>query len=347
VRSESVACIGFALGVAALVLVADLPAFASRCGSQTPPRCGLDSGTDPVGGCTNASIAQVPLHDHSGNCAPGATKVIYDLGQPFPDNGIPADSAAVAGLTSFLTLRADPSSPCAKMVDNEPPTPCPDPKLCPGSSTQPLGARKVNITGYVVACWSPPDSAGCRSLQVDTKSVCLHAQHEFLGPGCGMAGSVDCSQVSTEEIGIDVPGAKNNHTCPPADPTTSCRGLHLTQPGLHFWMGGVCMTDNCDNAGSAPTVGAGTCEISWGTTRLGYNLPPGQGINEPGWYDWKTGAFKVDLSSPKGACGALGQCLGRRSGQNWDLRLIAVPRPGQSVPCIGASNACDAPGCFQ
>ncbi len=338
-------CIGIALGAVALAVVAGPPAFASRCG-RSPLRCGLDSGTDPAGGCTDASAAQVPLFKHRGHCEPGDTEVIYDLATPFPQNGIPGDEAAVAGLTSFLTMRADPSSPCANMVDNEPPTPCPDPKLCPGSSTQPLGARKVNVTGYIAGCWSPPDAAGCRTFAIYTKSLCLHARHEFLGSGCGMAGGVDCSQVSTDQIGIDVPGAKNSLTCPPTDPSTSCRALQNNQPGFHFWIGGVCMTANCDNPATAPTVGAGTCEKSWGATLLGYNLPPGQGINEPGWYDWKTGAFKLDLSRPKGACSALGQCLGNSGTQNWDVRLIAVPRPGQTVPCVGASNPCAAAACF-
>jgi hypothetical protein len=347
-RSPKTAWVGILLGAAVLALVVLSPAFATpdRC-LNSPVRCGLDSGTDPAGGCTDASAAQAALFRRTGVCAPGDTKVIYDLATPFPDNGMPADSAAVAGLTSFLTLRADPSSPCANMVDDTPPTPCPDPKLCPGSSAQPPGARKVNVTGYIVGCWTPPDLKGCRRLAIYTRSMCLHAQHELLGPGCGMSGNLDCSQVSTHEIGIDVPGAKNSTTCPPPDPSTSCRALHHGQPGFHFWIGGVCMTANCDNAATAPTVGAGTCEKSWGATLLGYNLPPGQGINEPGWYDWKTGAFKLDLSRPKGACGALGQCLGNGGTQNWDLRLIAVPRPGQSVPCVGASNACDAAGCFQ
>ena len=257
-----------------------------------------------------------------------------------------AADARVVGLTSFMTLRAGDSSACAHMVDTVDPKPCPDPQLCPGSSTQPEGAVKVGVTGYVVGCWSPPDHAGCRTLSIYTKSACLHGRHELLGPGCTMEGDIDCANLSTEQIGIDVPGAKNRRLCPPADPATSCRGTHGNQgPGLRFWIGGVCATNNCANSGAAPDVDpVNTCKVSWGATKLGYNHPANKGINQPGWYDWKTGAFKVDLSSPKPTCGPLGRCFGERTGKTWDLRLVAVPRSGEAVPCIG--DSCDAPGCF-
>src|SRR5213593_2578900 len=95
------------------------PAGASRCGDQNPPRCGLDSQTEPpdpmlggTGGCTEASLASSPLFDHTGACRPGDTKVIYDLGQAFPDNGLAADQA-VTGKTSFVTIRAGANTPCA------------------------------------------------------------------------------------------------------------------------------------------------------------------------------------------------------------------------------------------
>ena len=335
------------LAGAATLLLAGPSALANRCGDQNPPRCGFDAPFQPggTGGCTDASLATLPLYKGTGMCQPGYSEVIYDLATPFPDNGMPGD-ASVAGTTSFLTVRAGTSSACAHMIDDVDPKPCPDPQLCPGSSTQPQGARKVGVTGYIVGCWSPPDREGCRTLAVYTKSMCLHAQHEFLGPGCGMEDGIDCSQVSVEQIGIDVPGAKNRRLCPPLDPTTSCRGTHGQQPGLHFWIGGVCATNNCANPGTAPDVDpVDTCKVSWGATRLGYDSPDGKGINAPGWYDWKTGSFKVDLSSPKPTCGPLGRCLGERTGQTWDLRLVAVPRPGQSAPCLGIAS-CNAPGCL-
>jgi hypothetical protein len=347
-RSPKGTFIAIVVGAA---LLGSAPARANRCGDQNPERCGLDTQTDPptlpggTGGCTEASMDRLPLYQGTRACPDGYTKVIYDLAQPFPDNGMPADQAPV-GATSFVTLRAGASSPCAHMVDDVDPKPCPDPKLCPDpGSSQPEGARKVGLTGFIVGCWSPPDHEGCRTLAIYTKSLCLHAQHELLGPGCGKADDIDCSQVSTEQIGMAVPGAKNRRLCPSPNPAASCRGLHGSQPGLHFWIGGVCTTNNCSSPGQAPAVDGQTCKVSWGATKLGYNFPAGRGINEPGWYDWKTGAFKVDLSSPKPSCGALGRCLAERAAQPWDLRLVAVPRPGQNVPCVG--DACDARGCFK
>jgi hypothetical protein len=329
------------------VMVLGTPARADRCTQiKAHPNCGFDSQTNPptlpggTGGCTPANLAAVPP------CPPGWTAVAYDLGEPFPSNGMPAD-ASVVGSTSFTTIRAGATSPCAHMIDTVDPKPCPDPQVCPGVTTQPEGAIKVGIKGYVVACWSAPErSSGCRKLQIPTGSLCLHAAHEFLGPGCtqGPAG-VDCPNMSTEQVGIDVPGAKTGRVCPPADPATSCRGTRGGQrAGLQIRIGGVCSTNNCANPGTAPTVDSNTCVTAWGESNFGYNRPAGVGINEPGWYDWKTGAFRLDLSSPKPACGAFGDCLGAHPGVPWDVRLVAVPRPGQVLPCSGAS--CDAAACF-
>jgi hypothetical protein len=338
----------------ALVCLVVGPAFANRCGDQNPARCGLDSQTDPpdpmfgdTGGCTEASLGTLPLFERTGSCQPGDTMVIYDLSQPFPDNGLPEDSSMVAGLTSFMTLRAGQNSACAHMVDTVDPKPCPDPRECPNQSTQPEGAIKVPITGYMVGCWTPPDHDGCRDVAFYTKAICVHAGHELLGPGCTNAGDIDCANVSTEQVAIDVPGAKNRRTCPPADSTKSCRAVRRSgDPGFRFWIGGFCSTNNCNDPGTSPVVGDDTCKVAWGATKLGYDFPDGKGINEPGWYDWKTGSFKIDVSSPKPTCGALGQCLGERAGVFWDLRLIATPRSGQTVPCVGGGpNACDAGTC--
>jgi hypothetical protein len=341
----------FFAALAAAMLLGS-PAQADRCTKiRAQPTCGLDSQTNPptmpggTGGCTDANLAAVPLFHGTGACAPGDTAVAYDLGQPFPDNGVPADQPVV-GMTSFSTIRAGASSPCAHMIDTVDPKPCPDPQVCPGITTQPEGAIKVGITGYAVGCWSPPDARGCRRLAIYTGSLCLHAHHQLLGPGCTQApGGVDCPNVSTEQVGIDVPGAATGLVCPPATPGTSCRGTRgAGRAGMRIRIGGVCSTNNCANPGTAPTVDTGTCVTAWGESDFGYNLPPGRGINEPGWYDWKTGAFRLDLSTPKPACGALGVCLGAHPGLPWDVRLVAVPRPGQVVPCVGA--ACDAAGCF-
>jgi hypothetical protein len=339
----------FVLETTLILLIAG-PAFANRCGNQNPSRCGVDSSDNPISGCSQAGIADLPLYRHTNACRRGETMVIYDIGHPFPDNGFAGDHVQ-AGNTSFMTVRAGDHSACAHMIDTVDPKPCPDPKLCPDpASPQPEGAIKVPVTGYVVGCWSPPDGAGCRTLSIHTKSMCLHAQHQLLGPGCTKEDDIDCANVSVEQVAIDVPGAKNRRLCPPTDPATSCRGTRFAgDPGLRFWIGGFCSTQNCANPGtSAPTVDPDkTCKTAWGATMLGYNTPPSKGVNAPGWYDWKTGAFEVDVTSPKPTCGDLGRCLGERTGAVWDLSVVAVPRAGQQVPCVGESSSCDAAACFQ
>jgi len=265
--------------------------------------------------------------------------LIYDVGPAFPNNGVPGD-ASVAGTTPFVTMRAGVNAPCARMVDTVDPKPNP-------SGPQPEGAISAALTGYVVGCWSNADSRGCRDVRFHTESVCLHIRHELLGSGCVADGSLDCASVSTEQIAIDVPGGQNHNLCPPTDPVNSCRGTRPAgQPGFRFRLGGFCATNNCANPGTTPDVDpVRSCTATWGATNLGYNRPPGKGINSPGWYDWKTGSFKLDLSSPKGTCGDLGRCLGERTNTFWDVRLVGVPRAGQPVPCVGGSP-CDAASCL-
>src|SRR4029077_2340569 len=232
----------------------------------------LDSQTNPpdpmlggTGGCTESNLASAPIYKGTGACAPGETKVIYDIAVPFPANGMAGD-AAVVGATSFVTMRAGSNAPCAHMTDTVDPKPCPDPQECPDPmSPQPEGAIKVALAGYLIGCWTPTDSKGCRDLHVYTKSVCLHAQHELLGSGCGMPASIDCANVSTEQIAENVPGGSNRRLCPPTDPTTSCRGTRFHgDPGLRFRIGGFCGTNNCDSPGVAPEVGPDTCNVAWG-----------------------------------------------------------------------------------
>ncbi len=347
--------LGIFVGTAATVLLGGVSALASRCGEQNPPRCGLDTQTEPptmpggTGGCTDASMVGLPMYNRTGSCRPGDTTVIYDIGGPFPDNGVPFDQANVAGKEAFLTIRAGDGSACAHMVDTEDPKVCPDPALCPDPmSPQPEGAIKVPLKGFAIGCWSPLDHNGCRDLALYTKSVCLHAQHQLLGPGCTQADGVDCPNVSVEQIAMDVPGTKARRVCPPPDPSNSCRASRgkIGSLGMKVWFGAFCATNNCANSGTAPDVDpVNTCEVQWGATKPGYNIAPFHGINEPGWYDWKTGAFKLDSSRGKPTCGELGKCLGERTGKDWDLRIVAVPRPGQAVPCLG-NPLCDAPGCF-
>src|SRR5690349_6746128 len=88
-------------GAALVTVVAATPSRANRCGDQNPPRCGGDDQTDPptlpggTGGCTDSSLATLPMFKGTGVCRPGYMPVIYDLALPFPDNGLPADSAVV------------------------------------------------------------------------------------------------------------------------------------------------------------------------------------------------------------------------------------------------------------
>jgi len=351
-RHARVAVLGITFGWVVAGFLAGTPALAARCGSQNPPRCGPDDQTDPptqpggTGGCTDASMVGLPLYNRTQSCRPGDTMVIYDIGGPFPNNGLPADEAAVGGKTAFMTVRAGDNSPCAHMVDTIDPKVCPDPQLCPDPmSPQPEGAIKVPLHGFIVGCWSPPDGNGCRDLAMYTKSVCLHVDHQLLGPGCQQADGVDCPNVSVEQIAMDVPGSKARRMCPPRDSATSCRALRGKDEGMKVWFGALCATNNCDNPGTAPEVGDKTCDVQWGATKPGYNKAPGHGINQPGWYDWKTGSFKLDQSRGKPTCGELGICLGERTGKDWDMSIVATPRSGQAVPCLG-DPACDAPGCF-
>src|SRR5205823_6699188 len=140
--------IGIALGAAIFGLVVGPRAFASRCGEQNPPRCGLDSDPNPpdpaAGGCTETWLHQIPLYRGTGMCQPGYTPVIYDLSQPFPDNGLAAD-AELIGEKSFVTIKADEKSACANMVDTQAPYPCPNKLRCPNSSVQPPGSITAPI----------------------------------------------------------------------------------------------------------------------------------------------------------------------------------------------------------
>ena len=337
------------------------PADAARCharprGGGFGVHCGLDSQTEPpnpalgdAGGCTEASIPKLDLYKRSHQCRPGDDMVIYDLTEPFPDNGLPGDQS-VAGATSYAVIRATADSPCAHMVDAVDPKPCPDPLLCPNTGApQPEGAVKVLVRGYIVGCWGQPKRNGCREVKFYNGGTCIHIDHQLLGPGCTAAGAVDCSGVSTEQIALDMPGTADRLVCPPTDPTISCRATRPSgEEKFNLLYGGFCTTSNCENPGVAPVAmpePGPTCVSQWGQTALGYDLPPGRGIDAPGWYDWKTGSFKVDITTRMATCGALGECLGRSAGRTeyWDLSVVAVPRPGEPVPCVGAG--CDAAGC--
>jgi hypothetical protein len=319
--------------VTALLLGNSRTATAGRCSSAVGftggLHCGLDSDpspSHPTQACTQAAIDNLPL-----TCAAGETRVIYDLDKVFPPDGTS---------TSFATLRAAPGSPCASMTDTQPPL------------SGEVGAVTVPVAGFFVGCWSPPDANGCRMVKfLNGGSMCLHLGHQFLGSGC----SAECQNVSTEQIAISNAGAADHSVCPPADPTISCRARRSPNPRggrsgekFRLWVGGFCSTNGCDNPGTDPQVGTNTCVAQWGATYLGYDRPPGKGVNAPGWYDWQSGALKVTYTNGKATCGTLDQCLGQGAGRQapWDLSLVAVPRPSTPSPCLsGQPNPCNGQQC--
>src|SRR6516225_3057439 len=101
-----------AVGAAVALLVAVSPALANRCGDQNPPRCGVDTSTDPLAGCGDASMSAAPGYKRTGLCRPGDTMVVYDVSQPFPDDGLPADASAI-GEKSYAIIHAGSASACA------------------------------------------------------------------------------------------------------------------------------------------------------------------------------------------------------------------------------------------
>jgi hypothetical protein len=277
--------------------------------------CGLDSDSGPSNryqACTEAAMAALPL-----KCPGGSITVIYDLDKPFPPDPT---------RTSHAVIRASPKSPCAGMPDKE-----------------------VPMTGFVVGCWFPPDDKGCRIVKIlNGGSMCLHIQHQALGAPC----SADCADLSTEQIAISNAGAAEHFVCPPSDPAVSCRARRSPKPNgekFRLWIGGFCATNSCDNPGVAPVVGSDTCVAQWGASYFGYAVgksrDPAIG---PGWYDWQSGAFKVDYRNGRATCGHLGECLGTGSSAPWDLSVIAVPRASTPPPCLapGGTNNCNAQACI-
>jgi hypothetical protein len=216
------------------------------------------------------------------------------------------------GTTSALTIRGSRGSMC------------------------PTLERLVGVTGHVVVCWGPPEDGGCRPMVVPYNSFCIDTADEPLGDAC--AGT--CANVSTNIIAIMNAGAAHFRVCPPSDPATSCRS---TSPGgaelFRFQPGGWCVTDECD--GGAP--GPDTCVGGWGATYLGF----GHHHTSKGWYDWTSGAFKVDYRGRRPVCGALGECIGHVG--EWTGTLVASPAPGSPnrPPCLTkAGDVCNPGACM-
>jgi len=196
--------------------------------------------------------------------------------------------------------------------------------------------KTVGVTGHLVICWGPPDR-GCRQMVVPYNSFCIDTEDTTLGPGC----SGTCSDVSTNIIALMNAGAAHFHVCPPSSsPSAPCRSTSNGGKELfRFQPGGWCVTDECD--GGAP--GPDTCVGGWGATYLGF----GHHHTSKGWYDWTSGAFKVDYRGRRPVCGALGECIGHVG--EWTGTLVASPAPGSPnrPPCLTkAGDVCNPGACM-
>ncbi|HXJ35388.1 MAG TPA: hypothetical protein VMS22_15250 [Candidatus Eisenbacteria bacterium] len=212
--------------------------------------------------------------------------------------------------TSTLTMRASVRSQC------------------------PTLERTVGVTGHLVVCWGPPEG-DCRQMVVPYNSFCIDTEDTTLGAACNGA----CQDVSTSIIAIMNAGAAHFRVCPPNDPATSCRS---TSPGgveiFRFQPGGFCVTEECDGAAPGPD----TCVGGWGATYLGF----GRHQTQRGWYDWPSGAFKVDYRGHRPVCGALGACIGDRG--HWTGTFVATPSPTSPnlPPCLSAAgDVCNPTAC--
>ncbi len=196
--------------------------------------------------------------------------------------------------------------------------------------------KTVGVTGHLVICWGPPDR-GCRQMVVPYNSFCIDTEDTTLGPGCSGA----CSDVSTNIIALMNAGAAHFHVCPPsASPSAPCRSTSNGGKELfRFQPGGFCVTDQCDGA----SPGADTCVGGWGATYLGF----GHHGTQQGWYDWASGAFRVDYRGRRPVCGDLGTCLGNRG--HWIGTFIATPSPSSPnpPPCLThAGDTCNPSSCL-
>ena len=217
-------------------------------------------------------------------CPQGFVPVVYDLGNPFPP-----DSA----ISSFLNMEGSVHSQCAGLE------------------------KKVGVTGQLVVCWGPEDR-GCRQMSVPYNSFCIETEDTTLGAGC----DASCANVSTNIVAIMDAGAAHFHVCPPsANPSAPCRATSNGGEELfRFQPGGFCVTDECDGASSSADA-PNACVGAWGATYLGFGNR-GAGVPK-GWYDWASGAFKVNYRGRRPVCGALGDCLGNRG--HWTGTFVATP----------------------
>jgi len=247
-------------------------------------------------------------------CEPGSTPVLYRLDQPFPPDGT----------IGQFQINSAPDSPCA------------------GKSTE------VGMTGVIVGCWYPLDQrTGCRTVRMPNNgSMCLHLN------AMPLECSGDCAEISTEEIAISNAGAADRRVCPPndlnpADLTRDCRATNGTsgEEKFRLWFGGLCATNGCvaDDKTNA-------CVTGWGATQWGYGKTTRGRKQEPGWYDWYSGAFKMTTWQGRPTCGKLGACLGRHTQKTpWQLTIVATPIEGYLPPCLHtqATTTCGPVSCFK
>jgi hypothetical protein len=267
------------------------------------------AGSASANRCTTAKIsggakAMCPSVDDPNlpQCPVGSRRVVYRLDKPFPLDGT-FSSAAIA---------STPTSRCAGAG-----------KLVPLTSDS-----------YVIGCWSPEDSNGCRSvLMLSNGSMCLHLAKSPLG--CGGEG---CADLSVEQVAITNAGAAERMTCRPVDPTTSCRSARINrEEGFRFIFGGLCSTMNLDGSGDTGNA----CVAPWGAFGT---------FKSRGHYDWATGAFKVEITRGRTTCGALGECLGDGTHARWRFTIVGVPDDrvlDNVAPCLNdPTGVCQALRCF-
>jgi hypothetical protein len=208
------------------------------------------------------------------------------------------------GTPSTITMRGSTGSMCPTLEDT------------------------VGLTGHGVICWGPVDNTGCRQMVVPYNSFCLDTADEPLGGACASV----CANVSTHLIAIMDAGAAHYRVCAPKDASTSCRSTAAGGVELfRFQPGGWCVSEECQ--GASPD--ANTCVSSWGATYLGF----GRRGTEKGWYDWASGAFRVDYQGHRPVCGALGNCIGNRG--RWAATIVATPSANSPnpPPCLTKSGA--------
>ena len=218
-------------------------------------------------------------------------------------------------ITSSLTLVASPHAECAGLQ------------------------HTVAVKGQLVVCWGPLVD-GCRTMSVPYNSFCIDTPDEALDPGGSACHEASCKAASTHFISIMGAGAAHFQVCPPLDEKASCRSTSAGDVEIfRFQPGAFCATNMC--VGTSP--GPDTCVRQWGATFLGFG-----GHETPrGYYDWSSGAFKVDYKGRRPMCGDIQACLG--SSGHWTGVFIATPSPQSPnpPPCLTrARDTCNPDICM-